>query len=358
MTRVIYGARHLLMPRHHPRALIAVMTVAACLLVVASAGVGSLHIPADRILAHLLSYTGASASPLSELEASVLMSIRLPRVLGAAGAGAVLAVTGVLMQTFFRNPLAEPAIVGVASGGALGAVTWIVVGHLFGHLLPISTQFALPIMAFAGSALVCVAILAVSRDRDGHVDATTMLLSGIAVNAVTGAAIGLLTFIADDAQLRDLTFWAMGSLANISWTQLGILLPVFAVTLLFGMHFAPVLNALLLGDSAAHDLGINVRLVKLAVIGLTCLACACVVAMCGVIGFVGLIAPHAARKLVGPDHRVLLPLSLLLGATLLGLADLVARTIVSPSELPIGILTALAGGPIFLWLLRQRRTER
>ncbi|MCZ4351205.1 iron ABC transporter permease [Roseovarius aestuarii] len=358
MTRALLGARHFLVPRHHPRALIVLMTLVGAMLVVISAGVGSLHMSAGRIFGHLLSYLGMGTSPLSDLEASVLMSIRLPRVLGAAAAGAVLAMTGVLMQTFFRNPLAEPAIVGVASGGALGAVTWIVTGHLLGPLMFVPTQFALPVMAFAGSAVVCVAILAVSRDRDGQVDATTMLLAGIAVNAVTGAGIGLLIFVADDAQLRDLTFWGMGSLANISWAQLAVLIPVFLVTVLFGLRFSPILNALLLGDSAAHDLGINVRLVKLSVIALTCLACACVVAMCGVIGFVGLIAPHGARKLVGPDHKVLIPLSLVLGAILLGLADLIARTIVSPSELPIGILTALAGGPIFLWLLKQRRTER
>jgi len=354
MKQAVSLLQLLALPRRHPWPLITVMTGLCLTLIVVSAGVGSLHIPAEQILRHLLWVTGLRGAPLPELEASVLISIRLPRVLGAAAAGAVLAVTGVLMQTFFRNPLAEPAIVGVATGGALGAVTWIVIGHLFGQFIPVPAQFALPVMAFIGSAIVCAAILAVSRDEDGHVDATTMLLSGIAINAITGAGIGLLTFVASDSQLRDMAFWGMGSLANISWIQLGVLMPVFAITVFFGIRFTSVLNALLLGDNAAHDLGINVRMIKLAVIGLTCLACAVVVAMYGVIGFVGLIAPHAARKLVGPDHRVLIPLSLVLGAILLGLADLVARTIVSPAELPIGILTAFAGGPVFLWLLRQR----
>lgn len=338
-----------LAPRHRPWPFILLAAGIGAVLVLVSAGVGSLSIPAGAILLHL-----GGLAPLPQMEAAVLFGIRLPRVIGAAAAGAMLAVAGVLMQTFFRNPLAEPSIVGVASGGALGAVSWIVLGPLVAHLMSVPAQFALPVMAFVGSACVCLAILAVSRGPDGGVDATTMLLCGIAINAVTGAGIGLLTYIASDTQLRDMAFWGLGSLANIGWPQLAILLPVCGVTLVFGLVAAPVLNVLLLGDAAAQDLGVNVRLMRLAVIGLTCLACAVVVAMCGVIGFVGLIAPHAARGLVGPDHRVLLPLSLVLGALLLGLADVVARTIVSPSELPIGILTALAGGPVFLWLLKHR----
>ncbi len=342
-----------LSPRMRPWPFTLAMAAVLLALSVLSAGIGSLHIPADAILAHL-----AGRESLPDLEASVLVSIRLPRVIGAAGAGAMLALTGVLMQTFFRNPLAEPSIVGVASGGALGAVAWIVTGHLIGHLLPVPPAFALPVMALAGSLLVCAVILAISRGADGAVDATTMLLSGIAINAVAGAGIGLLTYVASDNQLRDMAFWGLGSLANIAWMQLAVMAPVFAVTLGFGLVTAPALNALLLGDAAAHDLGINVRLLKLAVIGLTCLGSASVVAICGVIGFVGLIAPHAARGLVGPDHRVLIPLAMVMGALLLGLADLAARTIVSPSELPIGILTALGGGPAFLWLLRRTRGGR
>lgn len=317
-------------------------------LAVLSAGIGSLQIPPGAILLHL---TGQQALP--DLEASVLMSIRFPRVLGAMMDGATLALAGVLMQTFFRNPLAEPSIVGVASGGALGAVGWIVAGHIFGHLLPVPPIFALPVMALIGSAVICGLILTLSRGVDGQVDATTMLLSGIAINAMAGAGIGLLTFIASDNQLRDMAFWSLGSLASLGWPQVLVLAPVFLALLGFGLAASQGLNALLLGDAAAHDLGVRVRALKLAVIGLTCLGSAAVVAMCGVIGFVGLIAPHAARTLVGPNHRALIPLSMIAGAMLLCLADLVARTIISPSELPIGILTALGGGPAFLWLLKR-----
>lgn len=344
--------RHRWSPRHRPWPFIWMLAGGMLVLAVLAAGIGSLPIPPAAIIGHI----GGNA-PLPDLEASVLMSIRLPRVLGAVTAGATLAVTGVLMQTFFRNPLAEPSIVGVASGGALGAVTWIVLGAALGTVLPVPPAIALPVMAFAGSAIVCAAIIFVSRDANGGVDATTMLLSGIAINALAGAGIGMLTFIASDQQLRDMAFWGLGSLTNIGWSQLGILAPVLLAALIFGWLGAPMLNALLLGDAAAHDLGLNVRLLKLAVIGLTCLACATVVAMCGVIGFVGLVAPHGARRLVGPDHRVLVPLAVVLGAILLLLADLVARIIVSPSELPIGILTALAGGPVFLWLLRRTRVR-
>ena len=350
------GRRRLVSPRHNPWPLIVLVLVLLVAAAVIATGIGAVEIEPGRIVSHGLAWLGLPYPGLSDFEAAVFFSIRLPRTLVAILVGSTLAVAGVLMQTFFRNPLAEPSIVGVASGGALGAVAWIVIGASAGIWTGIPPQFALPVAAFIGSAIVCGAILLISGDEDG-IDSTKMLLSGIAINAIAGAGIGLMTFIADDAQLRDMTFWIMGSLSAASWQQLWVLAPVFVCTMAFAYWFALPLNALLLGDGAAHYLGLNVRLVKLAVICLTCLASATVVAMCGVIGFVGLIAPHAARLLVGPDHRVLLPLSLLLGALLMVGADTVARTIVSPSELPIGILTALAGGPVFLWLLRRKKAH-
>lgn len=350
------SGRRLVSPRHNPWPLIALILLLLIAAAVIATGIGAVEIEPGRIVSHGLARLGLSYPGLSDFEAAVFISIRLPRTLVAVVVGATLAVAGVLMQTFFRNPLAEPSIVGVASGGALGAVAWIVVGASAGIWTGIPPQFALPVAAFIGSAIVCGAILLISGNEDG-IDSTKMLLSGIAINAIAGAGIGLMTFIADDAQLRDMTFWIMGSLSAASWQQLWVLAPVFACTMAFAYWFALPLNALLLGDGAAHHLGINVRMTKLAVICLTCLSSATVVAMCGVIGFVGLIAPHAARLLVGPDHRALLPLSLLLGALLMIGADTVARVIVSPSELPIGILTALAGGPVFLWLLRRKTTH-
>jgi iron complex transport system permease protein len=285
------SGRRLVSPRHNPWPLIALILLLLIAAAVIATGVGAVEIEPGRIVSHGLARFGLPYPGLSDFEAAVFFSIRLPRTLVAVVVGATLAVAGVLMQTFFRNPLAEPSIVGVASGGALGAVAWIVVGASAGIWTGIPPQFALPVAAFIGSAGVCGTILLISGDEDG-IDSTKMLLSGIAINAIAGAGIGF-----------------------------------------------------------------NVRMTKLAVICLTCLSSATVVAMCGVIGFVGLIAPHAARLLVGPDHRALLPLGLLLGALLMIGADTVARIIVSPSELPIGILTALAGGPVFLWLLRRKTTH-
>lgn len=295
--------------------------------------------------------TGTLATPV---EQTILLSVRLPRVVLAVLAGTVLALTGVLMQAFFRNPLADPALIGVSAGGALGAVSMIVLGvAVFDGLSPAAAVLALPVAAFAGSMGACVVVFVLAR-QGGVVNVTTMLLCGIAVNAMVGAGIGILSFVADDAQLRDLTFWSLGSLGAASWWQIEAIGPAFLAILIAAPFFVAALNALLLGDAEALHLGFRIEQLKLVILVLTCIGAGAVVAMCGVIGFVGLIAPHMSRLLVGPDHRYVVPLSAMLGAALLTGADIVARTVVAPAELPIGVLTALIGGPVFLWLLRQR----
>jgi iron complex transport system permease protein len=342
--------------RQHPRT--ALVSVAGALLttVILALGIGAVWITPLHVLDALASGLGVpgTGERVSDMHQSILYSVRVPRVFLGVLAGAVLAVTGVLMQAFFRNPLADPALIGVAAGGALGAVSMIVLGVSFYAGLSTSLSIiALPAAAFLGSLLASGIVFALAR-QEGRVDVATMLLCGIAVNAMAGAGIGLLSFAADDAQLRDLTFWSLGSLGAASWWQVQAVLPAVLVLVLVAGFLMPALNALLLGDAEALHLGYRVEWLKVGILLLTCLGAGAVVATCGVIGFIGLIAPHVARLLVGPDHRHVLPLAAMLGATLLTLADIVARTIVSPAELPIGVLTALIGGPIFLWLLRRK----
>lgn len=320
-------------------------------------GIGAVWVSPLHVLDALGSAVGipGAGQHVSDIHQSILTSVRLPRVILGFLAGAVLAMTGVLMQAFFRNPLADPALIGVSAGGALGAVAMIVLGvSVFSGLAKLAAVFALPTAAFLGSLAATSVVFALAR-QEGRVNVTTMLLCGIAVNAMAGAGIGLLSFVADDAQLRDLTFWSLGSLGAASWWQVQAVGPAFVALALSAPFLMSGMNALLLGDSEALHLGYRVERLKLFILLLTCLGAGAVVATCGVIGFVGLIAPHLSRLLVGPDHRYVLPLSALLGAILLTFADIIARTSVSPAELPIGILTALIGGPVFLWLLRRKQ---
>jgi iron complex transport system permease protein len=314
-------------------------------------GVGAVRIPPADVVAILL---GQSGDGIGDTQRVVVTTVRLPRVLLALLAGAGLACAGVMMQALFRNPLADPALIGVSAGAALGAVCVIVLGAtVLRGLSGVLGAWTLPVAAFCGALATTALVFRLSR-RDGAVDPTTMLLCGIAVNALTGAGIGLLTYVATDEQLRNLTFWSLGSLGAASWSTLVGAAPAVLVAAAFAPWLAPRLNALLLGESEALNLGVDVEALKRTVVVLTAAAAGAVVAVSGVIGFVGLVAPHMARMLVGPDHRWVLPLSALIGASLLTLADLVARTAVRPAELPIGILTAFVGAPFFLWLLGRR----
>ena len=341
--------------RARPR--LAVAAAAALLVVILflALGIGAVAISPPSVIdtvAGLLGLPGAGAAATA-VEQSILTSVRLPRVILGLLCGAALALTGVLMQAFFRNPLADPALIGVSAGGALGAVCMIVLGAaLFQGLPPAVAVVLLPAAAFLGSLGACAVVFVLAR-QDGMLNVTTMLLCGIAVNAMAGAGIGFLSFMADDAQLRDLTFWSLGSLGAASWWQIQAVGPALLAILVGAPFLVMGLNALLLGDDEALYLGYRVERLKLVILLLTCVGAGAVVAMCGVIGFIGLIAPHMSRLIVGPDHRYVMPLAAILGAALLTGADIVARTAVAPAELPIGVLTAVIGGPVFLWLLRR-----
>lgn len=317
--------------------------------------VGAVEIAPTRVIAILAHGLGLDLPWAFEPEqAAVLGAIRAPRVLLAILVGAALAVSGAAMQGLFRNPLADPALLGVSAGAALAAVSVIVLGAtLLSGLTGILGTATLPIAAFGGSL---VATLLVHRlaSRDGHTAVATLLLAGIAINAIAGAATGVLTFVADDNQLRTLTFWTMGSLGGATWSTVAVGAPlILAAIVLIPLH-ARALNAILLGESEARHLGFELERVKTVLVILVALAVGTAVALSGIIGFIGLVVPHLLRLTIGPDHRWLLPGSALLGAILLLGADLIARTLVAPAELPIGIVTALLGGPFFLWLLASR----
>ena len=285
----------------------------------------------------------------------ILSQIRMPRTLLGLAVGMVLALCGVAMQGLFRNPLADPGLVGVSSGAALGAALAIVGGAAFGGLPEAFAPYLLSGCAFVGGLLVTALVYRLGR-RDGQTHVATMLLAGIALTALAGAAIGLFTYLADDATLRTLTFWNLGSLNGASYARLWPLLLATLAVALWLPRRARALNAMLLGESEARHLGFDVERLKRELVFCTALGVGAAVAAAGLIGFIGLVVPHLMRLLVGPDHRLLLPASALAGASLLLLADLVARLALAPAELPIGIVTALIGAPFFLYLLVRGRS--
>ncbi|SMO98238.1 iron complex transport system permease protein [Thalassovita litoralis] len=285
----------------------------------------------------------------------VLLDIRLPRLLMGLLVGASLAVSGAVLQGLFRNPLADPGLVGVSAGAGLGAIVAIVLGGVLPPAIAGFLGYALvPVAAFFGG-WAAVVILYFIATRSGRTSVATMLLAGIALAAMTGALSGIFVYLADDSQLRDLTFWGLGSLAGATWTKLFAAAPLMLVALLTAPLLARGLNALALGEAAAAHMGLPVQRVKTAAILIVAAAVGAATAVSGGIGFVGIVVPHLLRLLSGPDHRYLLINSALLGASLLVGADMISRTLIAPAELPIGIVTATLGGPFFLWILLRRR---
>lgn len=327
------------------------LTLLVCASVVLGLTSGAVTLSTQQILVAL--WTLVTGQDSSDPQLAVITIIRLPRLLLAILVGAVLAVSGAAMQGLFRNPLADPGLIGVSSGAALGAVLVIVLGNW----LPLpGGPLVLPVAAAAGGLLATIVVYRLGHSRDGT-DVATLLLAGIAINAIAGAATGLLTYFADDTELRTLTFWLMGSLAGIGWSQFALAGPFM---LLCGGALCALgrpLNAFLLGEDVAHHLGYPVERIKALTVLLCAVAVGAAVSLAGIIGFVGLVVPHLLRLVIGADHRVLLPASALLGAAGLVLADTAARTLISPAELPIGILTTLLGGPFFLFLLLRRRRQ-
>lgn len=309
---------------------------------------------ASFIGAVAIPFTGLVSGELTEQQSLVWQSIRLPRVLLAGLVGAALAVSGAAMQGLFRNPLADPGLIGIASGAALAvAVVIVLTGQMTGTLGLYGLSFA----AFAGGLVTCLLIFKFAR-LTGSVSVTYMLLAGIAINALTGAGTGFLTYLSNDQQLRTLTFWTMGSLGSALWPSVLVCATLVIPATFFLIRNGRGLNLLLLGETEARHLGVDSEALKRRVILCTAVAVGAAVAVSGIIGFVGLVVPHLLRLTIGPDNRLLIPTSALLGAILLIVADTVARTVVSPAEMPVGILTSLIGGPFFLWLLVKQYAGR
>lgn len=319
-------------------------------------GWGAVAISPGQFFAILGHHLGVDLpSEFTRREETVLLAIRLPRACLAIIAGAALAISGAALQGLFRNPLADPALIGVSNGAALAAISVIVLGAGLGTWIPWLPQtHLLPLAAFLGGLFTTFLVYRIAN-RDGRTDVPTMLLAGVAFNAIAAAGIGCLVFVSTDQQLRDLNFWLLGSLGGVTWSRLAPAAPLIVLGTALLPMFARYLNAMLLGEGEAHHLGFHVERTKRLVVILAALATGASVALTGVIGFVGLVVPHLVRMALGPNHRVVLPASIMLGASLMLVADLLSRTIVLPAELPVGILTSCVGGPFFLWLLLRRR---
>ncbi len=315
-------------------------------------GAASLN-PLD-IVSDLLAVSDTSLSLRDKI---IFYDIRLPRTLMGLLIGASLAVSGVIMQGIFRNPLADPGTVGVGTGAGLGAVIFIVLGQTV--LAPVTYFLGIyhvPLAAFTGGLLTTWILYRVAT-RQGQTSVMTLLLAGIALGAISGALMGILIYMADDRQLRDLTFWGLGSLAGSTHVKLMSIAPFMLLLFLGCFRVLKGLNMISLGEAAAYHMGTDVQKLKNQAILLVALSTGASVAATGGIGFIGIVVPHLLRLWIGPDHHRLVPASALLGGSLLLGADMVARQIVAPAELPIGIVTALIGGPFFLWILLKNRVQ-
>ncbi len=316
----------------------------SCLLAMA---IGAYSIPLAEVVASL--WRAVTGAPMTVAD-SVIVDIRAPRVLLAVIVGASLATAGVVMQGVFANPLAEPGLVGVSSGAAVAAVVAIVLG------LTAIGFWVLPLAAMIGGLLVTAGVYLMAR-VDGRTEVVTLILTGIAVNAFAGALIGLLMSISDDAELRSITFWTLGSLSAATWSSVILVLPLAAIGLALAPRLARPLDLLALGENAAAHLGVDVERLRRVAIVLTALLTAAAVAVAGIIGFIGLVVPHLVRPFSGRmPSRTLLP-SALGGAALLCFADVVVRVAVPDRELNVGVATALIGAPFFLWLAFRMRGE-
>jgi iron complex transport system permease protein len=288
------------------------------------------------------------------LERTVVMQLRMPRVLFACLAGAALAVSGAALQSLFRNPLADPGIIGVSGGASTGAVAAIV---LLPSGLGLLSAWVIPLAAFAAGLGVTALIYVLARPGTGA-GTGKLLLVGIAIGSGCSAITGFLTFMADDDELESVVFWQMGSLASVTWTNLAVITPAIILAVVLVTSRAKSLDLLTLGERQAGHLGVDVHRTRRVLVALTALLTAATVAFAGTIGFVGLVVPHIVRLVFGPAHRGVLPLSALTGALLLVVADTLARVLAPPSEVPIGLLTSMLGAPFFLVLvLRSRQVQ-
>lgn len=337
-------------------AILFILSIAASIL---SICVGAVKINASE-LGSLITYRLGISKEMnfSAQQEAVLFTLRLPRVILGVLVGSILAIAGATIQGLFRNPLAEPGLIGISSGASLFAVIMIVLeARFFSFMTAAFGYYALSIAAFIGACITTFIVYRLAM-RKGKADITTLLLAGIAINALAGSFTGLLTYVATDDQLRNITFWSMGSLGGASWKTISAIFPFVIIPLIALPFFSKALNALSLGESQAGHMGVNVGLIKTLAIVLATLGVGASVAVSGMIGFIGLVIPHILRMAFSADNRLVIPGSALLGAIVLVVADLIARTLVAPAELPIGILTAIIGTPVFIYIIMVERRKR
>ncbi|WP_345527995.1 FecCD family ABC transporter permease [Nocardioides endophyticus] len=316
-------------------------------------GIGPVSVSVGDVLAVVARRLNLGAYDVSPLDDQIVWQLRLPRVLGAAAVGAGLAVCGVVLQSLTRNDLADPYLLGISSGAAVGAVTVIVLGVSFAGLVG---SAAVTAAGFVGALGSLVVVLALAAGRRGSLSPTRTVLAGVAVAQVCGAYTSLLVIMTGDSDAaRRVLTWTLGSVAGLRWSSAVIVSVVAIVATAAFVAFADQLDAFAFGETSARSLGVDVNRVRWALMVGTALVTACLVAFVGAIGFVGLVVPHIVRILTGPGHRVLLPMSALVGAVLLVWADTIARTLVDGQEIPIGVVTAVVGAPFFAWLLRRTR---
>jgi iron complex transport system permease protein len=335
-----------------PARALAILGGALAVVAIVAAGRGAVAISPSEIVSAIGRGIGIDLGEVAQRKVAILWAIRLPRVVLAALVGAALASSGAALQGVVRNPLADPALIGVSGGAALGAIAWIVGGA---RVFAMSAGgWPLPAAAFAGALAATLIALRLARVA-GRTSAVTLLLAGIGLASLTGAGYGMLLFLADDAALRSITFWSLGSVAGATWPLVAVAGVPIGAALAILPRLAGDLDRLALGELEARHVGVDVeRLIRRASFAVA-LAVGAAVATCGAIGFVGLVVPHLVRSAIGPGHRTLLAASALGGAMLLVIADLAARTLAAPAEIPVGIVTAAVGAPVLLGLVRRGR---
>ena len=327
-------------------------------LVLLSLASGAINVPIESLLNILDSYfTGKQISQDEIFLKDILVEIRIPRIIFCTVIGGVLGITGTAIQGIFRNPLAEPGLIGISAGASFFAALAIVFeSFLVSFLGDALNMYLISIAAFIGACIAVIMVYQISV-FNGKPSIATMILAGIAINALAGAATGLMSYMASEQQLRNITFWSLGSMAGATWKSAQVLLIFASVAVVPLLFFGKSLNLFSLGESQAEMMGLNVKKLKLIIIICSALAVGASVAFAGVIAFVGLLVPHSLRLIGSVDNRFLLPSSLIGGAIVINFSDLVARVVIQPLELPIGVITALIGAPVFLLILIREKKK-
>ena len=334
------------------------MIIVLFLFIILSAGTGAVNLSFSEIIDIIRHKAGNSKIQVNPIHEGLFFEIRLPRTFLCVFVGAALSVSGALMQSLFRNPIVEPGLIGTSAGSALGAALLTVLGNnAFFNNIAFLGDLMMPVCAFAGGLVATLLVYFFSASFN-RVNISIMILAGIAINAIANGATGFLAYIARDPQARSITFWSLGSLSVATWQSVIIVGVSTILGFIMALRFAKPLNALQLGDAEAGYLGINTERMKILVILVNTLLVSVATSIVGIIAFIGLIVPHLLRLLKGSDSRYLLIGSALLGAIILIATDMVCRIIIAPAEMPIGIVTAFVGAPVFLWLLARMKSNQ